>query len=81
MAGGSGRVFDWTLLVGAQIPKPWLLSGGLTPANVAEAIRISGARGVDVSSGVEYERGFKEPKLIMQFVAAAREAFGHSEAA
>ena len=80
-SGGQGRVFDWTLLTGAQIPKPWMLSGGLTPANVADAIRISGARGVDVSSGVESERGIKDSKLIANFVSAAKAAFSQSEAA
>lgn len=79
--GGHGRVFDWTLLTGVQIAKPWMLSGGLTPANVAEAIRISGARGVDTASGVESEPGIKDTKLIMQFAAAAKAAFAPSEAA
>jgi len=78
-SGGQGRVFDWTLLTGAQIPKPWLLSGGLTPANVADGIRISGARGVDVSSGVEIERGVKDTKLITAFVTAAKNAFSESQ--
>jgi phosphoribosylanthranilate isomerase len=79
-SGGRGRVFDWTLLSGAQIPKPWLLSGGLTPANVGEAIRVSGARGVDVASGVESEPGVKDSKLVMQFAAAARAALAPDEA-
>ena len=77
--GGRGKPFDWALLATAQIPKSWMLSGGLTPANVADAIRISGARGVDVSSGVEHERGIKDTKLIMQFVTAAKAAFAQSE--
>ena len=79
--GGHGKPFDWKLLAGAQIPKPWMLSGGLTAANVADAIRLSGARGVDVSSGVEQERGIKDTKLITEFIAAAKDAFGESEAA
>lgn len=81
-SGGTGRTFDWSLLAGAQIPKPWMLSGGLTPKNVAEAIRVSGARGVDVSSGVEVERGVKDTNLIAAFVKAAKAALnGESQAA
>jgi phosphoribosylanthranilate isomerase len=53
---------------------PWLLAGGLTPANVAQAIAASGAPGVDVSSGVERARGVKDPGLIRAFIAAARGA-------
>jgi phosphoribosylanthranilate isomerase len=79
--GGQGRTFDWALLSSVQIAKPWLLSGGLTPANVAEAVRISGARGVDVSSGVEIERGFKDTKLIGAFVKAAKAALEEGRAA
>lgn len=80
-SGGQGRAFDWALLSGIQIAKPWMLSGGLTPANVAEAIRITGARGVDVSSGVEIERGVKDTKLITAFVNAAKAALGESQTA
>ena len=80
-SGGLGRAFDWTLLSGASIPKPWILSGGLTAANVAEAIRISGTRAVDVSSGVEIERGVKDTKLITAFVSAAKTALNESQAA
>jgi phosphoribosylanthranilate isomerase len=80
-AGGHGRPFDWALLSGLQLPIPWMLSGGLTAVNVAEAVRISGARGVDVSSGVESSRGIKDSKLISNFVAAAKAAFGESQAA
>ena len=64
--------FDWRLVAGAAIPRPWLLAGGLTPENVAEALRQSGAPGVDVSSGVERARGVKDPGRIAGFVAAAR---------
>lgn len=74
-SGGQGRVFDWTLLTGAKIAKPWMLSGGLTAANVGDAVRISGTRGVDVSSGVESEPGVKDTKLISAFVNAAKAAF------
>lgn len=72
--GGHGRPFDWTLLHGFAAPVPYLLSGGLTPQNVEEAVRISGAPGVDVSSGVETAPGKKDPDLIRAFIAAARRA-------
>lgn len=70
--GGHGAVFDWALLKGWTAPKPWLLAGGLTPANVAEAIRATGAAAVDVSSGVERERGVKDRELIRAFLRAAK---------
>jgi phosphoribosylanthranilate isomerase len=70
--GGLGRTFDWTLLEGFSPNAPWMLSGGLTPANVAEAIQRTGAPGVDVSSGVETAPGRKDPDLIAAFIAAAR---------
>jgi phosphoribosylanthranilate isomerase len=57
---------------GSAVPVPWLLAGGLTPGNVAEAIRASAAPGVDVSSGVERTRGVKDPALIHAFVVAAK---------
>ena len=72
LPGGNASAFDWSLLRGASVPKPWLLAGGLTPDNVAEAIRITVAPGVDVSSGVERSRGVKDPVRIAAFVAAAR---------
>jgi phosphoribosylanthranilate isomerase len=72
LPGGNATVFDWRLLAGRHIPHPWLLAGGLTADNVAEAIRVSGAPGVDVSSGVERARGVKDPARIAAFVAAAR---------
>jgi phosphoribosylanthranilate isomerase len=72
--GGHGRVFDWTLLSGFAPAVPYILSGGLTADNVGEAIRMSGARGVDVSSGVETSPGRKDPELIQRFIAAARDA-------
>ncbi|MCZ8150762.1 MAG: phosphoribosylanthranilate isomerase [Roseomonas sp.] len=74
LPGGNAAPFDWTLMSGRTIPRPWLLAGGLTPRNVADAIRVSGAPGVDVSSGVERARGVKDTKLIAAFVEAARGA-------
>jgi phosphoribosylanthranilate isomerase len=71
LPGGNGLAFDWRLLVGRKWLRPWLLAGGLTPQNVAEAIRLTGARGVDVSSGVETAPGQKDSDLIRAFVAAA----------
>lgn len=71
LPGGNGLAFDWRLLVGRKWLRPWLLAGGLTPANVAEAIRLTGARGVDVSSGVETEPGQKDSGLIRAFIDAA----------
>jgi phosphoribosylanthranilate isomerase len=72
--GGHGKTFDWNLLSGAGVG--YMLSGGLTPDNVGEAIRITGAAGVDVSSGVEISPGVKSPQLIRDFIRAARAATG-----
>ncbi len=72
LPGGMGRSFDWSWLRGYA--GDFMLAGGLTPKNVAEAIRLTGASMVDVSSGVERERGVKDPALIEQFIAAARDA-------
>jgi phosphoribosylanthranilate isomerase len=69
--GGAGIAFDWNLLRGVAA-KQWMLSGGLDPDNVAEAMRLTGARAVDVSSGVERERGVKDAEKIRAFVKAAR---------
>jgi phosphoribosylanthranilate isomerase len=71
--GGWGTNFDWTLLAGWTAPKPWILSGGLTPANVADAVARTGATAVDVSSGVETAPGVKDPTKIAAFIAAAKE--------
>jgi len=68
LPGGNGRPFDWTILSGRPVPLPWLLAGGLTPDNVAEAVRVTGARAVDVSSGVESTRGVKSIALIQAFL-------------
>ena len=72
--GGNAVSFDWSVLQGWAAPLPWLLAGGLTPGNVAEAVRVSGAPAVDVSSGVERMRGVKDAGLIRAFVAAAKGA-------
>lgn len=72
--GGTGRTFDWDLLNGADIPLPWFLSGGLTVDNVQEAIRRTGATRIDVSSGVERERGVKDETMIAEFIKAAKAA-------
>jgi phosphoribosylanthranilate isomerase len=70
--GGNAARLDWRMLAGWAPPGPWTLGGGLTPDNVAEAIAVSGADAVDVSSGVERVLGVKDPALIRAFVAAAR---------
>ncbi|KAB7742701.1 phosphoribosylanthranilate isomerase [Parvibaculum sedimenti] len=72
LPGGNGLVFDWSLIAGHRPEMPWMLSGGLTAENVGEAIRISGAEAVDVSSGVEDAPGQKSPKLIAEFIRAAK---------
>ncbi len=72
LPGGNGLAFDWKLVAGRRWPVPWMLAGGLVPGNVAEAIRLTGARQVDVSSGVESAPGVKAPGLIRDFIAAAR---------
>lgn len=71
LPGGNGVPFDWRLIAGRRWQVPWMLAGGLTHRNVAEAIRLTGARQVDVSSGVESAIGRKDTELIRQFLAAA----------
>jgi phosphoribosylanthranilate isomerase len=78
LPGGNGRPFDWTLARDFRPRRPWLLSGGLDPETVEAAIAESGARGVDVSSGVESAPGIKDPARIRAFVAAARRAFARA---
>lgn len=76
LPGGNGLAFDWRLLTGRRWTRPWMLAGGLTPENVAEAVRRTGARQVDVSSGVESAPGEKDPARIRAFIdAAAAPAF------
>lgn len=70
--GGSGESFDWSVLRG--VDRPFLLAGGLTPDNVAEALRATGAAGVDVATGVEHSPGIKDPDKVRAFIDAARSA-------
>jgi phosphoribosylanthranilate isomerase len=74
LPGGNGETFDWSLLAGRSWPLPWMLSGGLSVQNLAEALRTTGAAAVDVSSGVETSPGIKDVGLIRDFIAAARAA-------
>ncbi len=73
LPGGNGLAFDWRLIAGRRWPVPWMLAGGLTPDNVAEAIALTGATQVDVSSGVEIAPGEKDAALITAFCKAAQE--------
>jgi phosphoribosylanthranilate isomerase len=70
--GGLGAVFDWHLLENLDLKLPFMVSGGLNAGNVADAVRITRAGGVDVSSSVERAPGVKEPELIQAFIRAAR---------
>ncbi|MCJ2036020.1 phosphoribosylanthranilate isomerase [Methylobacterium sp. J-068] len=72
LPGGNGHAFDWALLDDAALPAGYMLSGGLTPETVADALAQTGARAVDVSSGVETRPGEKSPDRIAAFIAAAR---------
>ena len=74
LPGGNGVAFDWRLIAGRRWLRPWMLAGGLTPANVAEAIRLTGATQVDVASGVESAPGQKDPGRIAAFVRASEAA-------
>ena len=71
LPGGNGLSFDWRLIAGRSWKAPWMLAGGLSPDNVAEAISLTGARQVDVSSGVERAPGEKDAEKIAAFTAAA----------
>ena len=68
LPGGNAKAFDWTILSNRSVPLPWFLAGGLTPDNVADAVRVTGARAADVSSGVEASRGVKSVELIRAFL-------------
>jgi phosphoribosylanthranilate isomerase len=72
LPGGNGLSFDWRLIAGRRWPCPWMLAGGLIPDNVAEAITMTGATQVDVSSGVEDATGIKSSDLIQKFVQSSR---------
>jgi phosphoribosylanthranilate isomerase len=72
LPGGNGLAFDWRLLQGRRWRRPWILAGGLTPENVGEAIRLTGAEQVDVSSGVEQAPGIKDHARMRAFVAATQ---------
>ena len=72
LPGGTGIAFDWQLLRGLKIARPWMLSGGLTAQNLAEAVGLTGAKMVDVSSGVEDRPGVKSVARIQEFLAAAK---------
>jgi phosphoribosylanthranilate isomerase len=74
--GGLGRPFDWHLLENLNLSVPFMLSGGLNSGNVAEALRVTRAPGVDVSSGVESAPGVKDPEKIRAFIRAARASLG-----
>ena len=71
LPGGNGLAFDWRLIAGRRWPCPWMLAGGLDAGNVAEAIALTGARQVDVASGVESAPGVKDAAKIAAFCAAA----------
>ncbi len=71
LPGGNGLAFDWQLIAGRRWRRPWMLSGGLTAALLPEAVRISGASAVDVSSGVERRPGDKDPDRIREFLRVA----------
>ncbi|MDA9442134.1 N-(5'-phosphoribosyl)anthranilate isomerase [Bradyrhizobium sp. CCBAU 51745] len=70
--GGLGEPFDWHLLENLDLKLPYMVSGGLHAGNVVEALRVTGAGGVDVSSGVESAPGVKDPEMIKAFIRAAR---------
>ena len=72
LPGGNGLSFDWRLIAGRRWPCPWMLAGGLTDENVAEAVKMTGAKQVDVSSGVEDTPGLKNAELIQKFVQSSR---------
>lgn len=73
LPGGNAKSFDWSVLSGRTVPVPWMLAGGLTPDNVAQAARVTGAPIVDVSSGVEVTRGVKSVDKIRAFLARVHE--------
>ena len=74
--GGNALAFDWNLIAGRDWPLPWMLAGGLTPENAAQAVRLTGARQLDVSSGVESAPGVKDGAKMTAFVEAAQSGLG-----
>lgn len=72
LPGGNGLTFDWRLIAGRRWSVPWMLAGGLTAENAAEAIKMTGTRQIDLSSGVESAPGVKDPALITALVEAAQ---------
>jgi len=70
LPGGNGLTFDWTILEGRRWSRPWMLAGGLTPDNAGEAVLRTGARQIDVASGVESAPGVKDADMIRAFMAA-----------
>ena len=72
LPGGNALSFDWKILAGRKWKLPWMLSGGLNKANACDAIQISGAQAVDVSSGVELKPGIKERSKIIEFIETVR---------
>jgi len=74
--GGLGTTFDWHVLENLELKRPYVVSGGLSIVNVAEALRVTRAGGVDVSSGVERAPGVKDPDMIARFIRAARATQG-----
>lgn len=74
LPGGTGQRFDWEILRNRTFKKPWMLSGGLNPENVTEALKILKPDALDVSSGVESQRGIKDPEKIRAFLKSAKSA-------
>ena len=72
LPGGNALAFDWRLLAGTDWPLPWMLAGGLHVGNLSEAVAVSGARSVDVASGVEKSPGLKDPAMIRAFLRTAK---------
>lgn len=72
--GGNGLTLPWDVTAGWKAPAPWILAGGLTPENVAQAVRMSDAPAVDVASGVESAPGIKDPAAVKRFIERARSA-------
>lgn len=72
LPGGNGQVFDWRMIAGRRWAVPWMLAGGLDSENILEAVRITGANQVDISSGVECDIGVKDNKMIAEFIQTVR---------